>query len=183
VGINRDKPDLWKADIKASVDLYNRWFMQFAPEAFRNERKRATTGVEEMLRITCNFRCVTADLLKANPAMLPALRMACCPPIARDRLTGLSYASKSLVNKMDCEGKIPSRMEKDELTRQLTQIGNTVEKLADKDIMIWLGENRDAKKDELKRAASIIADRLCGANADPIIRNTQEKRQLALIRE
>ena len=31
MGINRDKPDLWKSDIIQSVDLYNSWFMEFAP--------------------------------------------------------------------------------------------------------------------------------------------------------
>lgn len=39
------------------------------------------------------------------------------------------------------------------------------------------------KKDERYRAATIIADRLCGAVADPIIRNAQEKRQLASIKK
>ena len=31
------------------------------------------------------------------------------------------------------------------------------------------------------RAATIIADRMCGAQSDPIIRNAQEQRQLKLI--
>lgn len=30
MGINRDKPDLWKDDVAQSVDLYNTWFMEFA---------------------------------------------------------------------------------------------------------------------------------------------------------
>jgi hypothetical protein len=36
-------------------------------------------------------------------------------------------------------------------------------------------------KSERERAASIVADRLCGAVSDPIIRNAQEKRQLQAI--
>ena len=32
MGINRDKPDLWKEDIARSVDMYNEWFMNFAPK-------------------------------------------------------------------------------------------------------------------------------------------------------
>jgi hypothetical protein len=36
--INADKPHLWKADIAASVDRFNQWFMEFAPEAFRSTR-------------------------------------------------------------------------------------------------------------------------------------------------
>ena len=38
MSINRDKPDLWKDDILQSVDLYNSWFMEFAPRAFRETR-------------------------------------------------------------------------------------------------------------------------------------------------
>ena len=52
---NRDKPDRWKPDVCASVDLYNDWFMQFAPRAFR-ETRHATTGlVEEALGFTRNL--------------------------------------------------------------------------------------------------------------------------------
>lgn len=35
MGINRDKPDYWKKDTAASVDMYNEWFMNFAPKTFR----------------------------------------------------------------------------------------------------------------------------------------------------
>ena len=33
MSINADKPHLWKADIAASVDLFNTWFLEFAPRA------------------------------------------------------------------------------------------------------------------------------------------------------
>ena len=33
--INRTKPDNWKSDTAASVDMYNEWFMNFAPKTFR----------------------------------------------------------------------------------------------------------------------------------------------------
>ena len=36
--VNRDKPQNWKADMNESVDMYNLWFMDFAPEAFRDAR-------------------------------------------------------------------------------------------------------------------------------------------------
>src|SRR5438045_3950350 len=32
--INADKPQLWLIDIQASVDLFNAWFMKFAPKAY-----------------------------------------------------------------------------------------------------------------------------------------------------
>ena len=156
--------------------------MKFAPEAFRNERVKATAGVEDMLKVTFDFSCVTGDLINKHPTMLPALRMACCPPVTRDRLTGLAYVSKSLVDKLDSEGKFPARMPAEELVKQLNQIGTTIIKLADKDILIWLNSTNDPTEEERHRAASIIADRLCGENADAIIRNSQEARQLALLK-
>src|SRR5208283_1770531 len=45
----------------------------------------------------------------------------------------------------------------------------------------WLDGGGPPSKAEKYRASTIIADRLCGAMADPIVRNAQEQRQLALI--
>lgn len=44
-------------------------------------------------------------------------------------------------------------------------------------------KKRNPDETEIIRSSTIIADRLCGAVADPIIRNAQEKRQLAAISE
>jgi hypothetical protein len=51
----------------------------------------------------------------------------------------------------------------------------------DLDIFPWLEQHRPPTDEEIHRSATIVADRLCGAEADPIIRNEQERRQLALI--
>ena len=45
--INADKPHLWKADTRASVDQFNQWFMKFAPKAYRDTRKQTIKSVEE----------------------------------------------------------------------------------------------------------------------------------------
>ena len=45
-----------------------------------------------------------------------------------------------------------------------------------------MGRAEPATEVEKHRAATIVADRLCGAVANPIIRNAQEKRQLAAIK-
>jgi hypothetical protein len=55
--------------------------------------------------------------------------------------------------------------------------------LADRDIFTWLDSGRVPTGTEVHRAATIIADRLCGARANPIIRNAQETRQLKRIGE
>ena len=54
--------------------------------------------------------------------------------------------------------------------------------MADPDIFVWLGRKEPATREEIYRAATIVADRLCGSVANPIIRNAQEERQLAAIK-
>lgn len=181
MGINRDKPDLWKTDIGLSVDLYNSWFMQFAPKAFRETRVKTAKDVEFALRSTANLTNVTPELLKEHPRVLPMLRMSTSPPIARDRLIGLAGISKNLVESMEDADtpRVPPRMPAVQLDQELVKIGTIIEKMADPDIFVWLGRKKPATKTEVLRAATIVADRLCGAVSDPIIRNAQEKRQLA----
>jgi type II restriction enzyme len=53
--------------------------------------------------------------------------------------------------------------------------------MLDYDIFVWLNRLKKATKVEIVRATTIVADRLCGALSDPIIRNAQEKRQLSAI--
>lgn len=183
MAINRNNPDRWKADITQSVNLYNSWFMEFAPKAFRETRLRTATRVEQALIATDNLTKVSPELLKERPEVLPILRMATCPPIARDRLVGLAGVSKSLVECMEDSSnpRIPPRMAAENLARDLERICSTIKKMADPDIFVWLQRTAPATDGEVSRAATIVADRLCGAVADPIIRNAQEKRQLKAI--
>jgi len=59
-----------------------------------------------------------------------------------------------------------------------------LKKMADPDIFVWLErKNQPPNYEEIHRAATIVADRLCGAVANPIIRNAQEQRQLAKIKK
>lgn len=181
MAVNRDKPDRWKQDITQSVDMYNDWFLRFAPEAYRTTRVQTTKDVEKTLEATNYLRNVGVTLLKTNPAVLPTLRMSTCPALAVDRLIGLAGVSKNLVRVMEKQGKLPPRMSMHELDRDLGKISETIEKMADPDIFVWLGRDNDPREQELYRAATIVADRLCGAVANPIIRNAQEKRQLAAL--
>lgn len=64
MSINRDKPDLWKKDILQSVDLYNGWFMEFAPRAFRETRVTTASSVERALVDTSYLRNISVELLK-----------------------------------------------------------------------------------------------------------------------
>ena len=182
MAVNRDKPDRWKRDIAQSIDMYNRWFVQFAPEAYRTTRVQTTRDVEATLRETNNLADIGVALLKAKPAVLPTLRMATCPPLAVDRLVGLADVSKNLVARME-KGELPPRMQREELDRDLEKIGETIKRMADPDIFVWLERGDGPSRQELYRAATVVADRLCGAVANPIVRNAQEKRQLTAIGE
>ena len=101
MAVNLDKPHFWKQDTKSSVDHYNKWFMKFAPKAFRDARIEVTKKVERAILDTNDMRDLSPNLLRSRPGILPTLRMACCPPLAVDRLIGLAYTSKSLVGSME----------------------------------------------------------------------------------
>lgn len=175
--VNADKPHLWKADVARSVDLYNEWFMRFAPQAYRETRVKTTDQVERALTATQNLTVITPELLKAHPEIVPMLRAATAPPIARDRLIGLAQVPSSLVHTLE-GGKLPARMAPVQLEHHLVKIGDIIRRLADRDIFGWLDSGAAPSEAERYRAATIVADRLCGAQADPIIRNAQEQRQL-----
>lgn len=180
--INADKPQLWKADTRASVDQFNQWFMKFAPKAYRDTRKKTIESVELGLTLTKNLLTITPHVLKANPGILPTLRMCTCPPLARDRLIGLAYSAKNFVGCLE-QGKLPSLMDAGHLDEHLRKITGILSQMLDVDIFPWLQEKRRPSEEERYRSSTIVADRLCGAIAEPIVRNAQEKRQLALIQK
>jgi len=178
--INADKPHLWKADIAASVDRFNQWFMRFAPEAFRSTRVKTTEHVKAALLATNDLRALNAATLKASPGALPTLRMCTAPPLAVDRLIGLADASKNLVGRME-EGKLPAKMQAANVDAELRKLCHILTRLLDRDIFPWLDGGAGPTDHERDRASTIVADRLCSAVANPIVRNAQEQRQLALI--
>jgi len=184
--VNSDKPHLWKADTLESIDFYNDWFLRLAPLTYRQQREIRTKEVANALEITDNLRSLTIALLKTNPGILPMLRMTAAPPLARDRLIGLAYTSKNLITSMegseDKAPRIPPRIAEAELDAHLTRIVDVLSEVADRDLFPWLECPALVPTQEEKlRSASVIADRLCGAAADPIIRNAQERRQLSAI--
>ncbi|HXJ92127.1 MAG TPA: XamI family restriction endonuclease [Terriglobia bacterium] len=182
MAINADKPQLWKTDTRASVDQFNQWFMRFAPKTYRDTRKKTIERVEQGLTLTKDLSTITRDVIKANPGILPTLRMSTCPPLARDRLIGLADSTKNLVGCLE-EGKLPPLMEPADLDAHLKKITGILSQMLDLDIFPWLQDKRKPTKNERYRSSTIIADRLCGAVAEPIVRNAQEKRQLVLIQK
>ncbi|MCO6453266.1 MAG: XamI family restriction endonuclease [Caldilineales bacterium] len=181
--MNRDKPDQWKSDIARSVDMFNTWFMEFAPQAFRETREQTANEVRNSLSLTRNLTKFSPMVLRDHPEILPTLRMSTCPPLAVDRLVGLADVSKNLVHRMERDKKLPVRTNPYTIEADLTKIVAIIEKMADPDIFVWLDRPTVPPTElEVRRAATIVADRLCGSVANPIIRNAQEKRQLAAIK-
>lgn len=88
--VNANKPGQWNTDIAQSVDLYNSWFLQFAPYVYRNTRIETTEQVRAALSWTTNLTNISSSILRQHPSILPMLRMSTIPPLARDRLIGLA---------------------------------------------------------------------------------------------
>src|SRR5712692_4998325 len=160
MAINADKPHLWKADTRASVDQFNRWFMKFAPKAYRETRSKTIESVEQGLTLTGDLATITVDVIRNHPAILPTLRMSTCPPLARDRLIGLADSSKNLVGTLE-EGKVPPLLSPELLQEHLGRISGILSRMLDMDIFPWLEEKRRPTKEEWYRSSTIVADRRC----------------------
>ncbi len=156
--------------------------MNFAPEAFRATRIQTTKDVAAALCLTENMRRIEPSIIFEHPDILPTLRMSMCPPLAVDRLIGLSGVSSNLIKSLELKKRVPARMSSELLDSELGRIAAILEKMADPDIFVWLGRKEPANDREIQRAVIIVADRLCGAVTNPIIRNAQEKRPLAAIK-
>lgn len=107
--------------------------------------------------------------------------MSTCPPMARDRLIGLAQVSKSLVENMERNKRISPNLSLESTYEQIDRILSVLTQLIDREIFTWLGREMPPSQDEIGRASILIADRLCGMLADPLIRNAQEQRQLQRI--
>lgn len=174
--LNNHRTECWKEDVRMSVEFYNKWFLHFAPKTYVSERNESAKKVEAALKATQDLTAITPDILKSHPSLLHILRMLTAPPIARDRLSGLAYIAKSTVETLE-DGKIP-KTKGPLLDEQLSRVVAVIDNLIDRQLFEWLDDNRLPTRAERKRAASVIADRLCGADANPIIRNEQERRQI-----
>jgi hypothetical protein len=178
--VNADKPHRWKKDIAASVDYFNQWFVVFAPETFRMTRVVTTEHVIRALHVTDDLRRLDVTTLRSHPGILPTLRMCTAPPLAVDRLVGLTGVSRNLIERLE-QDELPDRIVSTDLDRALTKICDILSQLLDRDIFPWLVSGTTPNDQERDRSATIIADRRCSSVANPIIRNAQEQRQLTLI--
>lgn len=176
--INLDKPHRWKSDIAASVDFFNEWFLRFAPQTYQATRLHTVELVEEAFLYTQQLTQITPQIMRQHPRVLAILRMTTAPPIARDRLIGLTGVNPSLVHTMEKRGALPRQMQGD---ADLLKLIAVIVRLLDQDLFPWIRAGGVPGEQQSRRAATIVADRLCGATSDPLIRNAQEQRQLATL--
>lgn len=179
--INNRATNRWKQDVANSVDFYNAWFLDFAPPSFREARVAAAKKVEAAFLLTDSCRRLDARTLLGHPEILAVARQLTCPPLARDRLSGLSGVSSSFLKRCEeSNGKALRPGDTDKLQTAL----DIVSKMLDKDILTWISSDGGTPSAQRRnRAALVVADRLCGALADPILRNAQEQRQLDALSE
>ena len=170
----------WKKDTCISVQMYNDWFMQFAPKTYIDEKIKAEESIDVALKKTCNFLKLDHGILMADPKTIFLMRMATTPPLASDRLAGLADVPGSLLDSLE-KGELPKRMKKDILSCHLKSIVEIISRLLDKQLMPWIDCNIPPTSSELQIAKMVLADRLCASNANPLIRNEQEHRQLKCI--
>lgn len=177
----------WRKDTIKSVDRYNDWFTSFSPKAYQDQKEDQADIVEDTMEKTDYFQNITADFLKENPLSIQTLRQATAPPLARDRLIGLAGVKNNLVESMEetnrHDPRVPPRMDDKTLVSQLQSVRDVIEDMIDRDICPWLEREDDPEEEEVRRAANVIADRLCRMSSDPIIRNAQETLQREKIEE
>lgn len=169
----------WKTDSWKSVECYNNWFTTFAPQAFITARRGALSKVLLTFSITDDLRKITVENILQKPEVLEVLRMVTAPPLAQDRLIGLSYTKKTLLKTLE-EGKIPRGGISLEIHESISRMAEVIKKMLDEELFPWLLSNAITSQ-QRRRSASIVADRLTGVLSDPMIRNAQENRQLNVI--
>jgi hypothetical protein len=178
--INADKPHRWNSDIKESVRAYNEWFTSFAPSTYLEKRNASTSLAGTTFQYTNNLRNLNPDIIIAHPEILPALRMSTLPPLAVDRLDGLATSNRSLIKTLET-GKLPRKIPREELRQVVSRICNVINSLLDRQLLSWLDNERGPDEINEKVALSVIADRLSGAWADPVLRNAQENHQFDIL--
>lgn len=154
--------------------------MSSAPEAYRKARAGVIKQVISAIKGLDNYRTISTEKLIANPQFLSVLRASTAPPLAIDRLAGLSHTTRNIICSLE-KGILPRRCSENDIIIYLNEIISIIIKLLDYEIFSWLTSSIEPSSQMVNRSASIIADRISGALADPIIRNSQEARQLKAI--
>lgn len=169
---------VWRSDIEKSVSMYDDWYFENAPGGFEAARATAVVKVADLLATTNNLSRIDTTTLRRNPSLLAVLRMTASPSLARDRLAGFADVPRGHLKTLE-EGKIvTSKGKPTAAAASLPSIARTMSRLVDPALAPWLEEKRRPHDSELNYFRAVVTDRLAAADAEPILRNTQEERQL-----
>lgn len=173
----------WGTDVVESVELYNRWYMNFAPRVYESVREEVERDVRHAMDVTDLFRNLTGRRLRANPGILGVLRMCTSPPLAVDRVRGLAAMGISVntINVMESENAMPTMMSRQEEIDTAEALVAVVERMLDHDLFCWLKSGSEPAESDIRRASTVIAERFSASKVNPILRNAQEQRQLDVI--
>lgn len=175
MNINRCNVDSWKNDIEESVNFYNRWFLDYAPKTFIEARKKALKDVRCVFKHLKGAPDFQPLILNSVYPVLLVMRQMTCPPLARDRLAGLANVKTSFIQRLEEKPMANNAWN----NIKSPEVLSVIQKLLDNELFSWLTEgSMPVSFRRQKMAEQIVADRLCGALTDPLIRNEQEKRQL-----
>lgn len=155
--------------------------MSYAPDAFKTARRGVLEEVFQTFQLTQDLRLITLESILTQPKIISVLRMVTAPPLAQDRLVGLSYTNKSLLKNLE-QGRTPKDSNNPSVLASINRMLNTINQMLDKELFPWLNTSKITPQ-QRNRSAAIIADRLTGMLSDPIIRNAQERRQFNAISE
>lgn len=179
--INQNNTEQWEKDIRESVNSYNDWFLDFAPSTFIEARKEARELVELVFQQTKGLEQLSISMLKAVPKATTILRMITTPPLARDRLGGLSGVSKSFIEKLEERKWEDGPLQGNSFDEDLEHIVKVIKDYLDLELVPWLDKVDFSDESAARLAKDIIIDRVCSAIANPRIRNEQENRQKKMI--
>lgn len=177
--LNKDKDrNDWLPDIERSVNEYNAWYRKNAPAMYAVARSSAKKAVVSAFKVTEGFRNLSLETLTEHPTIISVCRQAAAPPMARDRLVTLADVSKNLVSRMEA-GAFPKNL--DDVEDQTQLLATTLTGTIDFELMPWIRESRAPRSSEKSAALAVLSDRVARAQADPEIRNSQERRQKSLL--
>lgn len=109
--------------------------------------------------------------------------MCTAPSLASDRLAGFANTSGSFLDLMEQQGVRPKRWKETKVDEHLGRVCEVIQGMLDGYLFPWVAEGREPTPGERDRAVAVIADRLTTAEANPIIRNAQEERQIEAIKD
>jgi hypothetical protein len=174
-------PGQWQVEIDRSIAEYNEWYLGKAPGMWIEARGRATGECKAAMEALSDFRDVSAETLMFSPRALAVIRMAISPTMARERFAMFVGVTKNFVEKMERDGVLPPRTPDPEGC--LRRICEFVNPILDPVLFPWIAEDRKPTAREREDALLVLGDRRANATYGPVLRNSQEARQKALMRE